>query len=201
MTSGDKPALAGELAKSINLTMQRKLSLLYEIYRLTAQEYSYVCAENVELFGNIVAGKQELMDDIDGLDRVFLDEYAALKEALGLPAAAGGAAAAEALASAAAVAEAGPSAGVAAGAGGVAGIPELRLNTAEILAILAKIEELDAKISQRVAKLRDSLAADLARLRMQKHANSVYSNERPAKNGGAAPVAQAPYRAMFDKRK
>ncbi|MDR1059626.1 MAG: hypothetical protein LBL83_00065, partial [Clostridiales bacterium] len=60
---------AGERVKSINSIMQRKLSLLYEIYKQTAQEYGYVCAEDIDLFGNVIAEKQALIEEIDALDR------------------------------------------------------------------------------------------------------------------------------------
>jgi hypothetical protein len=214
---------AGERAKSINAIMQRKLSLLYEIYKQTAQEYSYVCSEDIDLFGNVIAEKQALINEIDFLDRRFLDEYSSLKDALGLPpqgaaaelrgaAGAGGAGGGAGSGSRGKTGEGegegrggtgesggGGSAGAPAGA--APGLADLKLNTAEIMAILAKIEDLDKKINQKIVKLREDLAADLIRLSRQRRVSSVYSNEKPGRNGGTAPVAAVPYRAVFDKKK
>jgi uncharacterized protein YdcH (DUF465 family) len=191
--------------------MQRKLSLLYEIFRQTAQEYGYVSEESIDLLCNVIDEKQKIIDEIDVLDRVFLEEYAALKAALGLcaPGGIGGAppqgraeatdfgagAAGNASEHVNADASRGMSAGRMSGE-----MSELKLNTAEIVSILTKIEALDTKVNQKMAKLREDLAADLVKIRKQRHVNSIYGGEGANRGGGAAAKPSGAYRSSFDRK-
>ena len=153
--------LINELVVSINDLMRRKLSLLYEIYRYTSEEYLYVQEESMEQLGAVLADKQELISEIDYLDRKFLTDFSALKELLGI-------ASFEELK---------------AGEHGNRGLlSELKLNTKEIMEILTKIDAQDKKVTAKIAKLRDDLTMELVRIRKQRNISTVYSGDKPQRN-------------------
>jgi hypothetical protein len=133
--------------------MRRKLSLLYEMHSLSEQANNYISEECVESLGNIVDAKQELIAEVDRLDKLFLDDYGVLKAELGLSSI-------EELQ-------------------GVAPPPlrELRLNTAEIMDLLKKIEALDKRFNGGIKSLREDISADLARIRRQKQTSGIYAND------------------------
>jgi len=163
-----------ESVRLMNGIMGRKLTLLYEMQNLSEQAYNYISEECVEPLNNIIEAKQALIVEIDHLDRRFLLEFEQLKNDLGLSSIADLRRGESPL------------------------LKDLRLNTAEILDILQKLDELDTKLNQGIVKLRDDIAADLTRIRRQKQISGVYSNETPGKNK----KEQTEYNSApgFDKR-
>jgi len=161
----------------INDLMMHKVSLLYEIYKFTLDEFGYIKEENMEQMGCIIEQKQDLIHEVDYLDRKFLAEYMALKERLGISS----------------LDEIEPQSSKR--------LTELRLNTFEIMEILFKIDELDKKVNRRMSKMRDGIAMELIKIRKQKHIHSIYSNEKPReKNQSARAVASGAFHSSFDKK-
>ena len=163
-----------ESVRLMNDIMRRKLSLLHEMHSLSVQAYNHISEESVEPLNNIIEAKQALIVEIDHLDRRFLLEFEKLKTDLGLTS----------------------MADLRRGESPL--LKDLRLNTAEILDILQKLDELDAKLNHGIVKLRDDIAADLARIRRQKQISGAYSNDTPRQNINE----QADYTSTpgFDKR-
>ena len=146
-----------EMVLPLNQIMERKLSLLYELYKHTNQEYIYANEEGIGLLGNILKEKQELMSEIDHLDRKFLVGFSDLKQELGVS-----------------------SLDDLDGATGE-NFASLKLNAAEIMSVLEKIDAMDKEVQQKINKLRDDVTQDLARIKKQRQANKVYAEES-AKN-------------------
>jgi hypothetical protein len=133
--------------------MKKKLSILYEIHTLTSHEYLFAHEDGIEQLGNILAEKQDKMDEIDNLDRKFLVEFDALKKELGVSS----------------LEDIGEQEGV--------GFSELKTNTSDMLTTLKKIEELDKKVQTKIMKLREDISNDLTRIKKQKHVSSIYNAE------------------------
>ena len=138
--------------RAVNATMRRKLSLLHEIHKLTVAEYGYVRDDSIEQLGNVLAEKQELMNEIDALDNRFLREFTAMKEAFGVSSV-----------------EEMPAEADADGS-----LAQMKSSTADILDALAKISDLDAQITEKISELRQALTADMTRLRHQRHVSGIY---------------------------
>jgi hypothetical protein len=76
----------------------------------------------------------------------------------------------------------------------------MKSTTEQIVGILTEISELDAQISDGVAKLREDLSAEMARLRHQRHVSGIYgadvqpppSQGTPGALGGAQGASGAP---------
>jgi len=167
----------------MNGIMRRKLSLLYEMHGLSEQAYGYVSEESLEPLGNIIEAKQELIREIDQLDRSFLFEFERLKSDLGLSSM-------EDLKK-----PQNPH------------LRDLQDNSAEIMGLLNKIDALDVKLNQGIVKLREDIAADLSRIRRQKQVSGMYSSdgERQQKGEQATGAGYGPRPAggaahVFDKR-
>ena len=166
-----------EIILSINDLMRRKLSLLYEFYHFTSDEYNYVREESIELLGTIIEDKQELINEIDYLDRKFLTEFSVLKEILGVS-----------------------SLEELSGSGDDGLLNELKLNTKEIMDLLIKIDTLDKKVNAKIAKLRADLTLDLSRVQKQRHISTLYSGDKPKPN--LSPGQNNAYTgSTFDRRK
>ena len=163
-----------ESVRQINNVMKRKLSLLYEMHNLSAKAYNYISEDSVEPLNNIFEAKQELIHEIDQLDRVFLDGFEQLKSGLGLSS----------------IADLrqpqSPQ------------LKDLQLNTAEIMDLMQKIGDLDAKLNQKIVKLREDIAADLTRIRRQKQVSGFYSNDNTRRQKDDQPDMSAP--PNFDKK-
>jgi hypothetical protein len=169
------------LIQSINLTMRRKLSLLYEIFNHSNLAFGYVSEDSVEQLANVFSEKQEMIYEIDYLDRKFLNEFEGLKAAVGISSM-------EELR-----------------VGDNGRLADLRLNTSEIMDILKKIDALDQKVNQKIAKLREDVAADLVRIRRQRHISGIYGSDGAAGPAGSSrPGAYAPppvRRSAYDAKK
>ena len=161
--------------RRMNGIMQRKLSLLYEMHNLSSQAYGYLSEDGVEPLGNIYEAKQALIDEVDHLDKLFLHEFENLKAGLGLTSIAD------------------------LSGNGSPLLKELKLNTSEILGPLEKIEGLDSRLNLKILKMRDDIAADLARVRKQKQVSGTYSSDGPPR----PKFDQADYssQSSFDKKK
>jgi len=137
----------------MNDLLQRKLSILREIYLYSLQTSSYISEDSVEQLNNIFDEKREMTLEVDSLDRQFLNEFDRLKADYGLNVA-----------------------GDAQG-GKSPYLRELKDSTAEMLELLKKTEELDAISYRSIKSLRDNISNDLTNIRRQKHVSGVYGNE------------------------
>lgn len=164
-----------ESVRHMNGTMRRKLSLLYEIYSLTGRAYNYVSEDGTEPLNNIIEAKQELILEIDTLDKRFLTDFDALKTELGVSS----------------VAEVRPD--------NSPEFKELRDNTVEILDILKKLDSMDFKLNQKIKKFREEIATDLTRIRKQRQISGVYSNDPARKQKADASDNAAP--SVFNLKK
>ncbi|MCL2164269.1 MAG: hypothetical protein FWH55_07735 [Oscillospiraceae bacterium] len=162
---------------SLNHIMKKKLSLLYEIYTCTSQEYVYANEEGIEQLGNLIQEKQELILEIDYLDRRFLAEFEDVKKELGVSSL-------ETL-----------------GEKGDESLAVLKLNTSEIMDILKKIDALDKKVHAKVAKLRSDLSQELTKIKKQRHVSEIYSSESSKGATVDFSVYDASKNSSFDKKK
>ena len=155
--------------RHMNGVMRRKLSLLYELYGLTDRAHNYISEDSVGQLSNIFDSKQELISEIENLDKHFLADYEALKVSLGVS-------------SFAEVRQ-----------GGSPELAEFRENAGEILEVLQKLDALDRGLNQKIVKLREYISSDLARIRKQKLSSGAYSGDsaRNQKNGKPDPAASS----------
>jgi len=145
--------IIAEPVQKMNGILRRKLSLLNEALYLSEQAYNYIDEDNIEPLNNLIESKQELTREIDHYDRLFLFEFDKLKSDLGISS----------------INELGTIDEL--------GLKELKQNTEKILELLKKIEALDAKFNQGIAKLRNDIAADLVRITCQKQISGMYSSD------------------------
>ena len=166
-----------DIVSSINELMRRKLSLLFEFYRYTSDEYDYVREESMEQLGSIIVEKQEIINEINFLDRKFLVDFSSLKERLGIS-----------------------SLDELKNRGEYGSLTELKLNTKEIMNVLSKIDTLDKKVNAKIAKLRTELTSDLTRIQKQRNISTLYSGDKPKKN--VSPGQKNVYSgSSFDRKK
>ena len=161
--------------RKMNEIMRRKLSLLRDMLNLSEQANNYLGEENVDLLNNIIDAKQELIRDIDHLDKKFLIEFETLKTEQGISS----------------MEELKMSLSTE--------LPILRENTSAILDILNKIYAFEKKFNGGAVKLRDDIAAELNRIRRQKQINAFYSNDSPRRKKNEP--ANHPAFSSFDKKK
>ena len=154
----DKNERVNASVDRMNENMRRKLSLLYEMYSLSASAYNYIGEESVEPLNNIFDSKQLLILEADSLDKQFLEDFETMKTDLGISS----------------LAEF--------QRGNYPGLRELRMNTDEILDILGKLQAIDANVKNGIARLRDNVADDLTRIRRQKQISGAYADD-PSRQG------------------
>ena len=144
---------ADKTLREMNAIMRRKITLLNDMRDLSEQAGNYIDEESVGLLQNLLDAKQELIREVDRLDRMFLTQFNDVKTMLGVSSL-------EELS--------------------LTYSPELgdlRDNTSAICDLLNKIYEFDKKFNGDIRKLRDSVAADLTRIRRQKQISRLYTNE------------------------
>ena len=176
----NRPAMEERLNSivlSLNFTMKRKLSILYEIHNHTSQEYNCVSEENLEQLGSLLKEKQELMSEIDYLDRKFLVEFDELKKELGVSSLEN------------------------IDMEGNSSLDSLKLNTEEILDILKKIERLDKKVQQKISKLRNDITMEMTKIKKHKQVNKIYNDENAKSVMRDFGVYDISKRSSFDKKK
>ena len=142
-----------ESTKRMNAIMSRKLTILHEIYGLSEQASGYINERDIERLNNIIDEKQLLIDRADGLDKLFLSESDALKSSLDLNSL-------EVLR-----------------ISQTAQLKDLQNNTADILAMIKKLYDMEIDINCGILKLRDDITADLNRIRKQKQISALYSRD------------------------
>lgn len=157
-------AVTGAVDK-LNAISRRKLSLLYELFNISSQAVNYISEDSVGQLDNLYKAKQELINEIDSIDREFLLDFDRLKAELGV----------------ASIEEIPRSR--------YPRISDLHENVGEILDILRKIEKLDKKASDSIIKLRAAIADDLVRIRRQKQITGKYENDRVQAKDGAADIS------------
>jgi hypothetical protein len=157
--------------------MKKKLSLLYEIYNCTSQELVYSNEEGIEQLGNIIQEKQELISEIDYLDRKFLIEFEDVKKELGV----------STLDSLVGSSD--------------ESFAALKLNTSEIVEILNKIDRLGKIVRAKVVKLREDLSQELTKLKKQKHVSQIYGSEKPKGANIDFGIYDTSSSSSFDKKK
>ena len=162
---------------SLNLIMKKKLSILYQIYNCTSQEYGYANEDGIEQLGILIEEKQGMISEIDYLDRKFLVEFEDLKQELGID-----------------------SLDNIDGEGNEE-LTVLKLNTTEILEILNKIDDLDKKVQTKVSKLREDLAQELTKIKKQKDVSKIYNTENAKGAMRDLGVYDTSNKSTFDKKK
>ena len=159
----------------MNGIMRRKLSLLRDMLNLSEQAGNYIGEDSVESLNNIMDAKQELILEIDRLDKNFLNEFDMLKTNLNISS----------------IEELRTSQSPE--------LADLQSNTSEILGLLNKINALDKKINSSVVKLREDIASDLNRIRRQKQISSLYSGDGSQRSKNES--ANRPVLSNFDTKK
>ena len=150
---------------------------MYELYNHTLQEHIYASEDGVDLLSTVLKEKQDLMSEIDYLDRKFLVGFSDLKKELGV--------------SSLEEMERTDDKDFA----------DLRLNTVEILDTLKKIDSLDKKVQQKITKLRNDITQDLAKIKNQRRASKVYAEENAKNVMRDFGVYDAPKSSSFDAKK
>ena len=148
-----------ESVRRANGISRRKLSILNEMLEITKKTTNYICEDDVDSLDNLIATKQNMIDEIESLDRAFLAEFDRIKSETGLESAAG------------LSRDRSPQ---------FAGLKE---TVAEILCVLGKIADADKAFNASLINLRDSVSIDLTRIRAQKKISALYSNSGASLKG------------------